>query len=323
MSDVAPAAPAAAPTNTPQAQQTAQKAPQGEGNPEAQGGNTEATPRQGEGSAAPRESAAQKEAARRLKLKVYGKEREVPETEALAYAQKYLAGEMKLDALSKREKEFTEKEARLKDPQYLWQLLQQAGHNPTELAEAKLREAIEAESLSPQEKRARELEAKLKGYEDMEAQRELQTKHQQHEAEMKHYQNEFSQLFQQTLEATGLPLKSAPAVFPRMARLYETNMAHGIESTPEEMAAEVMEGLKAEHSQVLAKMSLQEKLNWLGDDFLLELRRYDVGRIRQKKSGMTANNNPTPQAPQPPAANDNSSFDRWKWIQENILKGQK
>jgi hypothetical protein len=320
MPDAAPTTPTPAPTQgaaPAQAQPPAQKqfATPAEAQAAAEDGASPAKP---EGQQATADKKA--EAVRLKKLKVYGKERELPEPLVDSYAQKYLAGEVKLEQLTKKEKELLEREARLKDPKHLWKTLQELGLNPRELAESHVAESLQEELLTPEQKHIRELERKLGEREEQDKSAQEKAQAEAHKAEVQKHQDAFADLFMGAMSKAGLPRESARVVLPRMASLYAANEEAGVETTDEELAAHALDTLKSEHKAVFGKMSLDEKLSWLGDDFLLELRRHDIKQMKARLAGGAPAPQARPANPEPKPTPPGARKGRWELIENEFLK---
>lgn len=306
MAEGSTAAPSAAPAGQP-----ASPAPQ-QGQPVASG-------------AKPGETAAQTQA-RMLKLMLDGQEVELPESQVVANFRK---GKDAAQLLSKVEQKRLEalkakSEAegllnRLKqDPRGV---LRELGLDMRKLSEETILEAIELEKMTPAERRAYEAEKRVR---EMEAERDKVKKSEEekaHAAEVERHKDEFANLFLGTMEKLGLPKSSARYVIPRMAQLYAQNEQAGLESSPEEMAEWVMQGLQAEHRGVLSGLDGEALLERLGDDVVRKVQTAVLARFNAKRKAGGAQPAQTRPAQQPaqPMGNVDPRKGRWALIESQYL----
>jgi hypothetical protein len=276
------------------------------------------------------ETPAQAEA-RMLKRRMGDKEIELPESKVWA---NYDKGENAAQLLSKVEQRRQEAlrakmEAdgilgRLKDKGNLRSVLQELGYTAEDLramSEREILSAIELEKMTPAERRAHEAEQKLKGYEDEKKKAAEEQQQAQFQEEVKKHADEFATLFVGTMEALGLPKASGRHVLPRMARLYEQNEAAGLESSPEEMASYVLEGLKKEHAGVLSGLEGDALLEHLGPDTVKKVLAAHLGKVRTRQGRPAAPVAAAPVSePRVPAGGLHARKGRWAVIDEQFGK---
>jgi hypothetical protein len=270
----------------------------------------------------PGETAAQAQA-RMLKLVLDGKEVELPESEVLANYRKGKDASKLLSKVEQRRQEALRAKAeadgllsRLKaDP---ISALRDLGVDVRALSEKTILEDIELEKMTPAERRAYEAEKKLKAYEAEKQKAEEEKQRTVHEQEVARHKDEFASLFMETMEATGLPKSSGRYVLHRMASLYAQNEEAGLESTPEEMATHVLEGLKREHTGVLSGLDGDRLLEYLGPDVVKKVLGAHLARINAKR-GRPAQ--PTAQVQQTQQQNVpvDDKKGRWAFIEKNYL----
>lgn len=254
-------------------------APSGGGDTGAQAGGEAVAPQQAQ-------------TPRMLKLMMDGKEVEYPESEVVGNFKKgresakllTLAQQRREEAL--REKAATEGlVAKLKKGGAEGRAaLRALGVDPAKMGEEEILEMIRMEKMSPAEKERYELQQKIKGFEDEKKKAEDEKKTAAHEAEKQRHMDELGGLFAEALTKTGLPRAAAPALFPRMAALYAQNEEAGLESTPEEMAHHVMEGVRETQKAMYGRLKGQELLDFIGPEVLKEilnanLQRNSMGRV--------------------------------------------
>lgn len=233
------------------------------------------------------ETAAQAEA-RRLKLRIDNQDVELDESEVVANYRKGRDASKLLTKVEQRRQEALKARAeaegllgRLKsDPRGV---LRELGVDVRGLSEKTILEEMELEKMTPAERRAYEAEQKLKAYE-AEKEKAKQTEAEKaHAAEVERHKDELAGLFLETFDKLGLPKSSARFVLHRMAHLYGQNEAAGLESTPEEMAAYVLEGFKGEHKGVLSGLEGEALLSHLGEDMVKKVLSAHLSKVRAKR----------------------------------------
>jgi hypothetical protein len=277
-----------------------------------------ATPKQGE-------TPAQAEA-RRLKLRIGDQEQEFDETEVITNFQKGRNASQLLSKADQKRQEALKARAeadgilnRIKsDP---LGTLRELGIDVRGMSEQAILREIELEKMTPAERKAHDLEQKLKGFEDEKKQAEREQQEAQHREAVQKHADEFATLFVGTMEKLGLPKSSGQHVVPRMARLYQQNEAAGLESTPEEMASYVLEGLKKEHAGVLSGLEGDALLEHLGPDTVKKVLAANLGKVRTRQgrpAAPVAAAVPEPRAT--PAGGLHARKGRWAVIDEQFGK---
>lgn len=272
----------------------------------------------------PGETPAQAEA-RRLKLRIDGQDVELDESEVVANYRKGKNAAQIMSAAEKRRQEVLKDKAyadgiisRLKaDPHGVLKELGYSREQLREMSEKAILQEIELEKMSPAERRAHEAEQRIK---EMEAERDKAKQSEEekvHAAEVQRHADEFANLFLDTMSATGLPKASGRWVAYRMAHLYQQNEEAGLESSPEEMAAHVIQGLKKEHTGVLSGLKGKALAEYLGEGVVKEIQRYSLEVARAKRGG----GQPPPASAPPPAPpkDVDPRKGRWAHIEKNYL----
>jgi hypothetical protein len=283
MADAAPSAAPAAPTPS--------AAPVAEGQSRGPDGKfTPGAPTDGKAPVPAGETAAERRI--RIALEEGGQEEEVPESTLRAWAKR---GRNAAQLVSKADKarqdaarasqEAEAKLARLKDPKEFFRLAKELGHDPRALAEEEVLRAIEEERLTPEQRRIREVERQLAERDEKDRRAKEEADNAALEAETETHRNSFADLFMGTMERLGLPKKAGRAVVHRMADVYLQAQQVGMTVSEDDMAAHVLEGLRAEQSAVVKGMSPAEIVEWLGPDTMAAVRKYDLEQYRAKRKG--------------------------------------
>jgi hypothetical protein len=258
-----------------------------------------------------------------LKLMLDGAEVELPESTVVANFRKGQEAAKLLSKVEQRRAEALKAKAeadgvfsRLKsDP---LSVLKELGVDIRGLSEKTILEEVKLEQMTPAERRAYELEQKLKAYESEKQKSEQEKQQAAMQQEVERHKDELATLFMDTMERTGLPKSSGRFVMHRMAHLYRQNEEAGLESTPEEMASYVMEGLKREHVGVLSGLEGEALLSHLGEDVVKKVLGAHLARIKKQRPQAGA---PAVQQPQRSAPPADPRKGRWAEI-EALIKGK-
>lgn len=300
MSEVS--APSAAPTTTPSAAPTT-------------GQVKESSPQLNEANGSSDAAAVTPEMKRKFKLKVDGEEveEEIDFNDEAGMVQRLqlakAAKKRMTEAVSARKQAMDIVKAFEKDPE---SMLERLGDKGREIAEKYLMKHIQETMLTPEEKKQREIEKKLKEYEEKE---ERENKLRETTAqERKEY--EYAQAFQNTivsaLEKSGLP--KSPELVKRMASIMQKNLDFGLELTPDDLVEEVKSEL-TQMFQAITKDSDGEKLlNILGKDAANKIRKYDLKSLQEKQAQVFqgGGKKPSQSKPEPKSAKGYTTIDEWK-----------
>jgi len=156
------------------------------------------------------------------------------------------------------------------------------------LGEKLLLAELEREMLSPAEREARELKAKLQEYEtkDQQAQREAQDREMEQRKEIK--RQEISQLFQKAMEQT--PFTKDPEVAAMamrdMAMMLRAAKERGIEVGAEDLARHAESRFQKGMYALAQRFEGEDLIGFLGEDVVKKIRKADLARLK-------ANNQPT------------------------------
>lgn len=289
----APAAPAPStttpgttPTTAPPAAPAtsgATPSPAAGGNSAPRGPDGKFLPRAGDaGATAPPSETPAQAVARALRYKANGRDVEISEEEAIRRLQIGDGAKAKFTELDRREKELEARIQAMKEKP--WELFETHGLDADELAFQRLQARITKEEMSPEQRRAAELdvrEAKLKADEDARTAAAA-------DAEQKAAIAQFLPIIQEhapkALEAAGLPM--IPAVYDS----FHGYMRDAVEAmggiTPEAIryAAEAAKQDATElHGAMTSGLKGKALADFLGPDVANELRRYDLQVFHEKR----------------------------------------
>jgi hypothetical protein len=226
----------------------------------------------------------------RLAGKVDGQEfaEELTQEELVARYQKMKAADKRLAEAAEQRKQLETKLARLK--QNPWDALKEDGLDLRALAIQKLAEEFQAEQLKAQDP---------KEYEKLQLQRQLEDRDKQikeYESRVKAEQEaqvvaqartEIMETYGSALQKTGLPINEETAA--KMIEIGIMNLEHGIDLTPEQLAAETrayFEGLETKAAERVkgryTSLKGEDLVKELGDDVVKEVQRVLLARARSQ-----------------------------------------
>lgn len=157
------------------------------------------------------------------------------------------------------------------------------------MAEEYLLKEIQEKMLTPEERQQRDMEAKLRQYEEVEKQRRAESEAKQMEQLQNHYAQEFEKTIVTGLRSQGIP--KTPRTVKRMAELMSKNLQHGLDLAPEQLAQLVKEDYVNEMKEMFGASEGDILLNLLGDDVSNKIRKADLAKLRA--GGVTVNKSQT------------------------------
>ena len=184
---------------------------------------------------------------RKMKLKLDGKDVELPESEVIAYAQqgKVATQRFKEAAQMRADAEQLMQFAKANPEEFF----KKTGMNPREWAEKYLLAEIQREAMSPEQRKIREIEEENQRYKSKEQQENEARKRQAEEAKTKEYHDSYEKMFVTALNESGLP--KTPFTIARMAKLQQLNIKNGYELSSSQLAKIVREDYVAEQKSIL------------------------------------------------------------------------
>lgn len=223
---------------------------------------------------------------RKLKLKLDGMDIELPENEVVALAQQSAAAQKRFMEAAQLKKQVTEERARVEQALEFVksqpaEALKRLGIDLRTFAEETLTQILSKEreeaALTPDQKKARELEAKLRAYEEKEKAAEEEAKQKAAaEAEEKARKanaekeaaimKKYDEMFTDALKKSGVP--ATPWSVARMATLMRINLKNKHELNAEQLASVVKEDYDGEFK---SRMPKTEKGDYDGEKLLAML----------------------------------------------------
>jgi hypothetical protein len=175
------------------------------------------------------------------------------------------------------------------------------------IAEEYLAEQLEMEMLSPEQRKLKEYESKIRAHEE-EKRRQEQEVHQKQLVELQQrYADDYDKKFTSALQTNGIP--KTPRTVKRMAELMHKNIEYGFELEPGQLAELVREDYINEMKELFGATDGDTLLKLMGDDMANKIRKADLARL---KKGEIRPPKPVEQAPQPsPSSQRRMSTEEW------------
>jgi len=212
------------------------------------------------------------------KLKIKGREIDVDETKYHEYAQKGAAATETWQEAAKMKKEADDFMKRLRENPKSVLADKSLGINFRKVAEDYIWEQLQDEQMSPHEKAQREKERRLEILEAQEAERAKSESEQQRLREHEHYRNEYDQKISKALASSGLPRTTGTV--RRIAEYMKVDIDSGVDRDPIEyidaVRADYMEDIK----ELLGTVDGDTLLKMLGDDAAKKIRTSDLKRLK-------------------------------------------
>jgi len=246
-------------------------APEAGNNIEAAGGNAQGAKTQAK-AAAPQAT----EAPKRYVVKVDGKETEVDEKELI---KSYQLAKTSYQRMAEANKAKQEAEGLLKqveeDP---LKFLQHRNKNVREAAEKFLYEELKKEQMSPEQRKLAEYEQKLAAIEKEKEEARTQEESKKFQEEQQRYAQELDKQLTDALNKANLPKKAH--TISRIAYIMESALSNGIDLSVDEAIDYYNNIYSNDIKEYISTLKGDSLLSFLGKDILNEIRRADVGRIK-------------------------------------------
>jgi hypothetical protein len=241
--------------------------------------------------------------ARKLKVKLDGEEREIDEQEAVRDYERRQVSHKRFEEAAKIRKEAEEILSMPKKD--LNKFLRDQGVTLDALTDI-LAKRIEEESLTPEEIDQRKKEEKLKKYEDQDREAEEKKAAEAEAARVEDAKKVFDSKIFDALKDSGLT-KDPYAV--RSAALFiKSCLKNGFEPDADEIRDAVEGRVRNDYKSQVTSRKGKELIQWLGDDVVNEIRRYDLEQLRSSRQSKQ------PEIPKAPAPEPKKpqKFDKWE-----------
>lgn len=215
---------------------------------------------------------------RKMKLNLNGQEVELPESEVIAYAQQ---GKVATERFKEASKMRQEAEQILKyaeaNPE---DFFKRTGKNARQWAEEFLLKELQAEAMSPEQRKARENEEKLRKYENDEKSREDKKKQEAQDRLKQEHMEKYDQMFVQALTESGLP--KTKYTIKRMAELQLINIKNKYELSATQLAKIVREDYIDEQKSLYGAVEGDQLLELLGPEIVKKLSKAQIAKLKAR-----------------------------------------
>lgn len=263
---------------------------------------TEATPVPVESTAAVENTPAPAEP-RKLKAKVDGQEVEIDEQEAIRDYERRAASHKRFEEAAKIRKEAEEiLNLPKKD---LRKFLREQGVTMDALTDILAKE-IEESSLSPEQRAQMEREAKLQEYEERDRKAEQEKEAEKDAEQDQKNKAHFDKKVFEALKDTGL--SKDPYTVRSAALFIKSCLKAGFEPDADEIREAIEGRVQNDYKSQVTSRKGKDLIEWLGEDTVNEIRRYDLERLRTKR---TPDQQEIPKAKAPEPKNT-KKLDKWE-----------
>lgn len=218
---------------------------------------------------------------RLLKIKVDGKEMELPESEVLELASRGKASNQRFQEAAKMKREADAILKHIDDNPA--EAFTKRGKDARKWAEEFLMNELKKEAESPEQKRARENEEKLRKYETTEKEQEQQRKDSEMRQAINEQRDKYDKLFTQALFESGLP--RTPFTVKRMAELQKTNLKNKLDLSAPQLAKLVREDYVAEQKALLGSLDGDQLIEFLGPENAKKYSKAQISKLRARGTG--------------------------------------
>lgn len=253
--------------------------------------NTETEQAQGQAQA-PKEQKAAPAKPELFEVKVDGKVVKMTRDEILRQASLGHAADRRFQEAAQMRKQAEAVIGRIRDPKQVITALQDPalGLNKEQIREAfeewYLAEFIEPEKMSPEQKKLKEAEARLKRYEDLDKEREEKNKQAEQEAMTSQAREQLQSQIIEALETSGLPKTNF--TIRRLAYWMQRNHANGFDAPMEVVVGQVKNEIDSSLRDLVQASDGEVLVKLLGDDVIKKLRMYDLEQLKKTRGQASA-----------------------------------
>lgn len=214
---------------------------------------------------------------RRFKVTIDGSESEVDESELIKGYQRARAANQRFEEAAKLRRQADQLLQTLKTDPLSILTNPNLGVNFDEIAEKHLLAKLENEMLSPEERKAREVQRELEQYKRAEAERAEQEQARQFEVAKSQARANYERQFVEVLEKTGLPRTGETVA--RMARYLSEGLRAGAEPDLYDVAQLVREDMLAEQRSLIGSASDDKLEELLGSNTVEKIRKALLNKV--------------------------------------------
>lgn len=147
-----------------------------------------------------------------------------------------------------------------------------------EIAEAYLVKQLDEQMLTPEQRQQRDMEQKLRQYEQAEKQRKAQVEAEHMQKLEAHYMQDIESKIISGLNTQGIP--KTPRTVKLMAELMSKNLQYGLDLEPQQLAEMVKQDYLADIQELFGATEADALLNLLGDNVSNKIRQADLKKLK-------------------------------------------
>lgn len=259
--------------------------------------------------AAPAVAAKQEAIARRLKLKVDGRDEELDEGEVIKWAQMGRSAQKRFQEAAAARKQAEDFIKMLKENPLEVLRNPAIGIDVRKFSEEFLTKELQKETLSPEQRRIQELEENLRASDNEKKQREEQQRVEQHAKLQQHFAQDYETKITEALQTSGLP--KTPLTVKRMADRMSAGIAAGFDLSPADVVQMVRQDYLTEVHDLFSQTDGDALIKILGDGVANKIRKADLARLKSTPLG--GSHLAAPVAKEEPVAKVKEPKDIYEW----------
>lgn len=214
---------------------------------------------------------------RKLKLKIFGKEQELPESEVIRRAQLSTAAEKRLQEAHKQRSQAEEFYRLLKtDPRRVL-THPSIGVDLRKMAEEILAEELRAETLTPEQRELAQAKKELEDFRNKDLESKKQQEFRRQQALIAEAGDRMDEEFGSALQNSGLP--KSPRTLQRMAYYKEQALVNKIDVSAADIVFLVREDYQREIEELFGSTDDNALLGLLGENVAGKIRKADLARL--------------------------------------------
>ena len=184
------------------------------------------------------------------------------------------------------------------------------GANTSDIRERLIREAIDEEMLTDDQRALRDRDRTIQSYELEKQERAEAEKQQAFQVEVQRHQQEIGNILHTAMEGTilGQDKASAPIILGEMAQVMRQAKAQGYNPTPEQIAQKVESKYYTIFRNLANDMDGETLSKFFGEEVVKKMRKHDLDRLKPKKAPAAA---AAPKTPTTPKVEVEEFYDPW------------
>ena len=215
---------------------------------------------------------------RKLKLKIDGVEEEVDEAEAIRLAQLGKASHKRFSEAQQMRQQVEAFVQQLKSDPKKVLMDPNIGFDIKKIAQEILWEQIQEETLTPEQKKQRDIERELKAYKDREQAEKTTREKAEEEAKHQSILMDYDKKISAALMGANLP--KTPETVRRVAQYMLEAVRNGYDLEPSDLVSVVRKDYENEHRDLFNSLTPEQLFAIFGEDSAKKIREFDISRLK-------------------------------------------